>query len=107
MENKHAQSIIWSVGTSRIKIEEKKESDVPAHSSWSIQLLPVVSSPKPHSPESGDGEGREWTGWFLLHVGSAQVAGGVITPFRVLFLSVARPPAAVFVAAEPQGWTET
>lgn len=107
MENKHAQSVIWSAGTSRIKIGGKKESDVPAHSSWYNQLLPVVSSQKLCSLERGDGERRGWTARFLLHVVSAQVAGGVITLFWGLFLSVARPPAAVFVAAEPQGWTET
>lgn len=28
-------------------------------------------------------------------------------PVLELFLSVAQPPAAVFAAAEPQGWSET
>lgn len=58
-------------------------------------------------PGELNGEGRGWTTWFLLRASSAQAAGGVITLFWGLFLSVARPPAAVFVAAEPQGRSET
>ena len=108
MERKRTQSVMWSIGTSRIKNRGgKKEPDDPAHSSQYNQLLPVASSPKPRSLERGDGEGRGWTAWFLLRAGSAQAAGGVITLFWRLFLSVARPPAAVFVAAEPRGWSET
>lgn len=84
-----------------------KESDDPARSSQHIQLLPVASSPKPRSLERGAGEGRGWAAWFLLRAGSTQAAGGVITLFWGLFLSVAQPPAAVFVAAEPRGWSET
>lgn len=80
-----------------IQDKKREESDDLGHSSWNNQL------PKVSQPGEGRTRGHGWTEQFLLRAGSTQAAGGVIT----LFLSVAQPPAAVFAAAEPRGWSET
>lgn len=97
MQRKHMQSILWSIGTSRVKNRGKSLMTLAtAHR--------ITSSPKPHSVEWGAGEVDRAvppTRWFRT--------GGwrCDNPVLGLFLSVAQPPAAVFAAAEPRGWSET